>query len=343
MTQPTSSTASTPWCSRRRSFSILCGMGGLGFGFAVDESVERRSFSKCFLGFEKRKSMPNRIESLRERNFRLGIANTIPRFPNTKETLCNLQAMPMAKLLIHYLNWVMRYVPPRPRKVHIESAAYNDRRWKSLRPNIEFFLNKVRKGEDLTPHLSINPHTRGYTPENSSADRWSDKDFLLNVMGYHHFHLGLTLEAKGFVARTNEVLFAKITRDSFVVVAILNHKTFEIPNSAAVPMSDDRKRLWDIFDEHSSRGAPPRSMYIPAIIALSGHPFHIVKMAQDYAFIVRTIDPKLEDQSYIKEMFDSSSVQYPKSPKMKWQMNYMDIGVLETTSKNLFVFKYGTL
>ncbi len=48
-------------------------------------------------------------------------------------------------------------------------------------------------GGDLTPHLSLQPHTRGFTPAASAqgpnVNRWADKDMLLNVMGYHHLHL----------------------------------------------------------------------------------------------------------------------------------------------------------
>lgn len=287
--------------------------------------------------------MSQKIESKRERAFKLQVASAIPRFPNNKDTLEKLKAMAMPTLLIHYLNWSMRFVPPRPRQVVIEPTATNDARWRTLKSGVDFLLEKVRKGEDLTPHLSLEPHTRGYTPGDPKSDRWEDKDFLLNVMGYHHFHLGTSLEPKGFITRTDEVVFARVTRTTFTVVAILSHEAFEQPGSPAIPMSNDRKRLWQVFESHSSRGVPPGSVYIPAHIAMSGHPLHIVQTAQDYARVIKTIDPKLDDKAYVREMFESSSVALPKSPKLQWKLNYLDLGLLEESSRCLFVFRYGRL
>jgi hypothetical protein len=54
--------------------------------------------------------------------------------------------------------------------------------------------------------------------------RWSDKDFLLNVMGYHHFHLGTAVQRRGYVDRTDDLIFAEVRRDTFTVIAIFGMK-----------------------------------------------------------------------------------------------------------------------
>lgn len=94
---------------------------------------------------------------------------------------------------------------------------------------------------DLTPHLSLSPNTRGYslaarTPGATTEERWSDKDQLLNRMNYHHFHLGKSIEAAGHAARTDDLLFAEVSRDAFKVVAIFSHEVFDTN-------SEERRRL----------------------------------------------------------------------------------------------------
>jgi hypothetical protein len=100
-------------------------------------------------------------EPKRIRRFRLRLAGQIPRFPNDRKSLEILEAKSLSEILLHYVNWMSRYVAPRPRTVRIEATALNDPRWIALAPNIAAFLEKVRIGADLTPHLSLDVHTRG--------------------------------------------------------------------------------------------------------------------------------------------------------------------------------------
>lgn len=286
-----------------------------------------------------------RTESKRVKTLRLRIARELPKFPNDKNTVKALESESLATLLIHYTNWAIRYVSRRPRAVQIESTASSDSRWPTLKPEIESFLEKVKRGDDLTPHLSLDPHTRGYTATSSmkggQVDRWADKDFLLIVMGYHHFHLSLNIEPKGFVTRTNDLLFAKVSRHHFIVMAIFDHSVFDISRTSNGDMTNERERLWAIFDAYSTRGLPPRSVYVPAMIATSGHSLHLVRLAQEYARIVREMDPKLDDRLYIQGMYQRAGVQCPKKPKVAWHLNVLDLGLLDLSSNMFFVFKYG--
>lgn len=286
------------------------------------------------------------IESKRVKSFRLGIAKEIPKFPNDKATLQVLEAFSLASLLIHYNNWAIRYVSVRPRTVSIESAASSDSRWSKLNSEIITFLDKVKNGEDLTPHLSVEPHMRGYTPVSAQkgpeTDRWADKDFLLNVMGYHHFHLGQSVQPNGFAVRTDDLLFARVSRDHFTVVAIFDHSVFERPHSPSEAMTTERERLWTVFGEHSSRGIAAGTVYIPSMITTSGHSMHVVRLAGDYARVVREIDLLLDDIEYVKELYESAGLPIPTKPKLKWHLNYLDLGLLDATLNTFFIFRYGS-
>lgn len=108
-------------------------------------------------------------ESRRIKKLRGEIIKAIPKFPNNRETKEKLDGMPLAILLIHYLNWMIRYVSIKPRKTVIEPTVTADLRWKLLKEQVKALLDKVQVGEDLTPHLSIQPHSKGYSPETSKV------------------------------------------------------------------------------------------------------------------------------------------------------------------------------
>lgn len=68
---------------------------------------------------------------------------------------------------------------------------------------------------------------------------------------------------------------------------------------------------------------------------------YVVRMAGDYARVVREIDPKLDDIEFVKGLYGLAGPPCPKKPKLKWHLNYLDLGLLDTTSNTFFVFRYG--
>lgn len=281
-------------------------------------------------------------ESKRVKKLRRELVKVIPKFPNNRESKEKLEAEPLTAQLIHYLNWISRYISVKSRKIIIEPTATSDTRWKTLKPDIEAFIAKVRAGENLTPNLSIQPQTKGYTPaaaeKGSEVDSWADKDFLLNVMGFHHFHLGRKIEVAGHAERTDEVLFARVTREHFTVIGIFDHAVFE---PTGEEMSDERKRLWTIFDEHTARGVPPGSVVMASPIATSGHPIHVVRTAQEYSRVICELDPKLDDPEYVQELYLGAAIEKPKKPKLEWALNFSDLGIHETNLNHLFLVRRG--
>jgi hypothetical protein len=276
-------------------------------------------------------------ESKRIKAFRIDLAKQIPKFPNNKASLRVLQAKALGPLLIDYANWKIRYVPPRPRVVVLEPSATNDLRWQSLSSDIQALLSKVEHGDDLTSHLSRAPHTRGFTPATSGVgsrvDRWADKDMLLNVMGYHHFHL------EAFPMRSDDVLFAHVTRETFTVVGIFNHTVFEFSDPTV--MTAERDRLWHIFGERTTRGAPTGTTVVASLVTLSGHSIYFVNLSKNYARVIANIDPRLDTPNYVRGLYQQASLSVPARPKLSWHLNYLELGLLNKETGVFFLLCKG--
>ena len=219
------------------------------------------------------------------------LVKAIPKFPNDGASLRHMQQKPLSAVLREYIQWRSRYVGQRPRQIEIEPAAKADPRWAAMEPAIETFLNKVRQGDDLTPHLSLQPHTRGYSPAAhapgaTTEDRWSDKDFLLTQLNYHHFHLGTNIEPAGHASRTDDLVFAEVSRDKFKVVSVFNHDVF-------LAGSAERQRLFQVHHEKVFRGLPPGAAVMATAVASSGHSLQVVIYAMSCWRLMRSVDPKL--------------------------------------------------
>jgi len=285
------------------------------------------------------------MQSKRIKKLRDEIISAIPRVPNNKESLLALQNKHLTDLLIVFINWQLRFIGQWERRVVIEDSAKNDDRWNLLDKKIESFLDKVRKGEDLNPFLSLQASKRGFSLSadnpSSTEDSWDDKDFILNVMGYHHFHLGEVKTGMIYAERTNDVLFARVTRDTFTVLAILNHSVFESPDNPSEPLTRDREFLWSIFDERSMRGTLPGSIIVPSMIATSGHSLNTVRATLEYVRVIKEIDPKLDDIEFVRSLYEGSGIKEINSKKLVWHFRHLDLGIFDPVSGFLWIFRYG--
>ena len=261
---------------------------------------------------------PPRIEKIRRE-----LIEAIPRVPNDRTSLAKMQQKHLPELLVHYFNWRSRYVGMRPRTVTVETAAQTDPRWSALAPAIKAFLAKVRRGDDLTPHLSFKPHTRGYAhaasaPRATTEDRWEDKDFLLNTMDYHHFHLSAAKEDR---RQSNDLIFAKADRDTFKVIAIFGHEVFD-QNSA------ERERLWAVHQEVAFRAVAPGAVVIMSDIQKSGHAGRVVRFAQHCGRLIRQIEPTLDGPDVVKKLYRSRP-DAPDNTKLEWAFVHLDLAIFD--------------
>lgn len=285
------------------------------------------------------------IESKRVRDFRIFIANQIPKFPNNKETLQLLQSKSLASLLVDYINWAHRFIPIRPREVSIEPSLTVDSRWRALKGDTNIILEKARRGEDLNPHISLRVSKNGFTPRASSTaagtDRWEDKDFLLNVMGYDHLHLSNFIEPAGHSQRTDDVLFVQITRSSFNAIGYFNHTVFETADTAVTSMTSERARLWELFNRRNELGIPQGSICVEAPIMTSGHTMRHVRRARQYANTIYETEPKLDDLDWRAKVFRNRSSDELRKMKLTWHLNFLDLVLLEKNARKFLVLEFG--
>jgi hypothetical protein len=285
--------------------------------------------------------------SKRIRAFEQGLIKGIPRFPNNRETLNLLESKSLGSLMIIYLNWMSRYVPPRPRSVHIETSVTSDPRWKLLSADTKLLFDKARNGHDLSPHLSLKVRREGFSPNKAGLDnvvsRWEDKDFLLNAMGYHHFHLSHIPENNGHNKRTDVMLFAELTREKFTAVGFFDHDVFESSQEPSKSMTAERERLWNIFDQRSARGAKPGSVYINVAITTSGHCLHHTSLAAHYARTICEIDPKIDDPEFVGKQFGIENIEVARTLKPIWFLNYLDLGLYEKKLNTFVLYGRGTI
>ena len=232
----------------------------------------------------------------------------------------------------------------RSRKIIIEPYVTLDSRWPVLKLKINKLLSKVRNGEDLTPFLSLRAHQKGYMPINrirsGDANIGDDQDFFLNTMGFHHFHLDERILPSGMSERTKDVLFARLTRDEFHAVAIFNHSVFEPERDGNNEMNEERKRLWQIFYEFSSRGLAPETVRVPSMKTTSGHPLYIRFISGEYTHVLNEIDHRLTDREYENGIYNEAKLTKPKNNKLAWHINGLDLGLIDKEN-NFFIFRYG--
>jgi hypothetical protein len=282
-------------------------------------------------------------EPKRIRQLRASLIEQIPRFPNDRQTLTDLESKPLPSLLLTYINWASRLIPPRPRRVVIEPTLTADARWKTTSGRVRAILERARNGDNLNPYLSLRAHQKGYTSIETrvggSFDKWEDKDFVLLTLGFHHFHLG-EIQEESHAERSDVVLFAQVTRESFNAIAFFDHSVFCQAESAMTP---ERERMWRIFDQRTSMGRSPGIYLAANPITTSGHSLQHGRLADDYTRLIWTMDAKMDDLQARSEVFSDLPHATVKAMKLRWHLNYLDLGLLDRTTSTFHVFRRGQL
>lgn len=257
---------------------------------------------------------------------RTELINNLPKSPNNRETKQLLEKKSFSNLLIDYLNWISRFVTPRKRTISISEEVKTNPKWRKFQKEINYLLEKIKNGSNLSPHLSTRINKGFVNPEKEEYSRWDDKDLILNVMGYHHLHLGTKIEKNGFVNRTNDVLFVHITYDIFKIITIFDHSVFY---SNSNKENKQRAKLWECFDKDRLSNVPPGAVVLSNLYTISGHPLRLVHFVRNYIAILEKYDKELDKIEFMAPYFEQAKLPIPKNPKFKWVINSFGISVLE--------------
>lgn len=274
------------------------------------------------------------------------IIKDLPFFPNDRSTLAELESQSLNNLLIQYLHWKTRIIPPRPRAVTIDPEVTKDKRWKSVNVGTKAILKKISNGEDIKPHLSKRIQSYGYTPteriRNGLAESWEDKDQLLNVMGFHHIHLNPVIQSTGLGERTDVVLFAHVTRSEFKAIGLFDHSVFDTSTNMT-SLNLERERLWSVYEKHIFSNNPGGGHFLVGNITTSGHPISVVHAGDFYEEIITRNDSMLGDYEFAKKLYGEAKLTIPSKFKFEWDINHLDLCIYDSKNNTRFIFYKGPI
>lgn len=127
---------------------------------------------------------------------------------NQLEEMGVIKGIKLEDSCFQYLNLRKKTIQEFPRKILVAQEFQCP---KHLLKGLELVSEKIRKGQDITPHLSKFIKNIDY------------HDLMLNDWGVHHLHLGTELDKKGFINRTGPVLFARFEKETAFFIQIMEH------------------------------------------------------------------------------------------------------------------------
>lgn len=281
-------------------------------------------------------------ESPRIKNLRNKIICEIPFFPNTKETQEELISKPFEEVLLAYLNWKSRIIPIRHRKTTLPASVTTHKKWCTYKESIRSILKKADLGMDLNPFLSEKVNKRGYESDKlfNKENIWNDKDQILNLHHYHHFHLDMNIKDNLMSERSEYLLFAEITRNKFTAIGIFDHSIFDevLPNY----ISSERKRFLDIHYQRVIKHSSSQFVTSSQITA-SGHNYQILKSCHEIIRILFINDSKLDQRNDVNSIYANFKRTPPPNFKFEWYFDGLDLYLRNKKTDDNFLFYKGYL
>jgi hypothetical protein len=56
---------------------------------------------------------------------------------------------------------------------------------------------------------------------------------------------------------------------------------------------------------------------------------------------IESVDPQLDDRTYIEKWYALSKIELPPKPKLKWIFLHLDLAVFESTKRTAFLVQQG--
>ena len=308
-------------------------VGTGGFFLATCSDPESTSSFSGSYGCTGMTAYSPRVETFREEMIRL-----LPRVPNDRASLATMHAMTTRDLISAFVTWRMRLIPARPRIVRLWSGGITPVQFHAVRPQLQPLLQKVRRGEDLTPHLSDLVSRKGIVlPQARRAgDRERhDIDTVLIRHSLHHFHVG-PIESGNPKGRSAMLVFAEVLEKEFRIVAASDHSAFH-------PGRPEFQRIFRIASAYVAKDVPLGQAFMSNPVMSSGHAALVMLFGVRCEDQINRTDPQLDDPAFVDKLYeehaifkDGERVPRPGKPSFVWSFQDLKFGFLERTTKTFF-------
>jgi hypothetical protein len=270
--------------------------------------------------------------------------------------------MPLSSLLVQYMNWADRFVPPRPRKVF---AWETFTRWGNGSRHlaaVSELKTRIIAGEDLRPFLSEQITQYGYVQSKIGKDgkkrgpEWGDKDYALNAYGVHHLHLGRKIRPDGWSERTKELLYVTFDRKHAGFLMVGNHASFDdgslgqalaeaqVAAGGAIKGIIGPARVFtpkerNLLHRHgiSTFAQVGDKTVMSGMLSSAGTSIHHTSHAQRIMRMLEFYEPLLDDPMTSQAWFEAASRTQPTAPELSWRLHYGDLGVYEAKTRAFFL------
>ncbi len=282
--------------------------------------------------------------SVRFARFLDHLAAEIPCEPDDAATRGALRAMRSDRLLALYLNHFGRFVPARPRAVSYAGAFWTAG---ALRhgADVAALGGKIRRGEDLTPHLS--PNLRRYGFAVGDRRRWEPvRDLALNAFDMHHLHLT--------PGGGDALAFVEFRRAEARFVHLGDHRSFD-NGSLGEAVAHHRVEIGMTINGLSVDGAAPsarRQMQLArrstssfgaargrvtrgSEIMCNGDALRTRMLADCMLDMVEQVDPTLDDREEVDRRLPEARPYFGEEVDLDWIMNDTDLVLFDKFSRTL--------
>jgi hypothetical protein len=285
--------------------------------------------------------LPPRVEGLRR-----SIATTIPCWPDTPDVRNDLTEKSIHSLMLLYITWVDRFIPPRPRKVQFSEAFWTGKAAQDHETAIKLIASKVEAGDSVVDHLSKRVHTHGYVRDNPKRKdgtfkkQWKHRDLQLAASDIHHLHIYPEDRAKDLL------LFVKVERDILLFMGTGRHD--DIRSGKVIEEGYRHKYSDGIFhalDVRSVFGSAENRELIQAgvstmlvsqhgvhmgsAVTTSGDALHYRTHASELVRILYVSEECLRDDKFVDGLFENAQLEKPQHPEFHWHLNWGDLLLYE--------------
>jgi hypothetical protein len=233
--------------------------------------------------------------------------------------------------IVHiYDFWQQRLIHAQPRKILVSSKMRNSPLYLRHRERIKVILGRASNGLDINRYLSYKAHNATFEVEQFKQNRSfnSFRDKLLICEGFHHLHL------EEFPKRTDEVLIAHVTPNTFEIVQIANHDLFEQDPEA---LAEYEKHINAFLYSKNPNGG----FYIGGAgggmqnlagssIESTFNQIHVRKVLQNVEIINGGIE------KYVKHLYQKIHNRNPQYVNPEWRMLGREITIYDKKNKEQF-------